>query len=54
MYSLENTLNYDFSISELTFVGERDINIRIKTKLNNYTLIESDKNFIVDFNYTLR
>jgi outer membrane lipopolysaccharide assembly protein LptE/RlpB len=48
MYSLENTLNYDFFISELTFEGERDVNIRIKTKLNNYTLIEKDKNFIVE------
>ena len=48
MYSIENTVNYDFSISKLTFMGERDINIKIKTKLNNYTLIESDKNFIVE------
>ena len=48
MHSLENTLNYDFSINELTFVGERDVNIRIKTKLNNYTLIKKDTNFIVE------
>ena len=48
MHSIENSINYDFSISELTFAGERDINIKIKTKLNKYTLVEKDKNFILE------
>jgi hypothetical protein len=48
MYSIKNTANYDFFISKLTFVGERDINIKMKTKLNNYTLVKKDKNFIIE------
>ena len=48
MHSIKNNVNYDFSISQLIFVGERDINIRIKTKLNNYTIVEKDKNFILE------
>ena len=48
MYSIENIINYDFFISKLTFTGERDVNIKIKTKLNKYTLVEKDKNFILE------
>ena len=48
MFSKENNTNYDFFISKLTFVGERDINIKMKTKLNNYTLVKKDKNFIIE------
>ena len=48
MHSIDNTVDYNFSISKLTFVGTRDVNIKIKTKLNNYTLIKSDKSFILE------
>ena len=48
MYSIKNSSNYDFFISELTFIGDRVINIKMKTKLNNYTLIKKNKNFIVE------
>jgi hypothetical protein len=48
MHSIENIVDYNFSISKLTFVGERDVNIKIKTQLNKYTLIKNDKNFIVE------
>ena len=48
MHSIDNIVDYNFSISKLTFVGTRDINIKIKTKLNNYTLIKSDKSFILE------
>jgi len=47
IHSIKNSINYDFSISELTFVGDRVINLKIKEKLNNYTLNEKDKNFIL-------
>jgi|TARA_B110000037_G_scaffold812_1_gene809 outer membrane lipopolysaccharide assembly protein LptE/RlpB len=47
MYSIKNSANYDFFISELTFIGDRVINIKMKTKLNNYTLVKKDKNFII-------
>ena len=48
MYSQKNTKYYDFSIKELTFTGERNINLRIKSKLNNYTLLEKDKKFTLN------
>jgi hypothetical protein len=48
MYSNENIIKYDFSISKLTFFGDRNVNIRIKTKLNKYTLVEKDNNFILE------
>jgi outer membrane lipopolysaccharide assembly protein LptE/RlpB len=48
VHSIKNSDKYAyFSISELTFDGNRDINIKIKQKLNKYTLIEKDKNFIL-------
>ena len=47
MYSQKNNAYHNFSISEIVFDGERYINIRIKSKLNNYTLVEKDKQFIL-------
>ena len=47
IHSKKNSPKYNFSISELIFVGERDINLKIKEKLNNYTLAEKNKNFIL-------
>ena len=47
MHSIKNSANYDFFISELTFIGVRVVNIKMKTKLNNYTLVKKDKNFII-------
>ena len=47
MHSKKNTINYNFSISEINFNGDREINQKIKAKLNNYTLYKKDKNFIL-------
>ena len=47
IHSKKNSVNYDFSISELTFVGERNVNLKIKEKLNNYSLNKKDKDFIL-------
>jgi len=47
IHSLKNNISYDFSISELSFEGDRDINLKIKEKLNNYTLSEKEKDFIL-------
>ncbi|MDC1330657.1 hypothetical protein N8212_01070 [Pelagibacteraceae bacterium] len=47
MHSKKNTINYNFSISEINFNGDREINQKIKAKLNNYTLSKKDKNFIL-------
>ena len=47
MYSKKNRKNYNFSISKLSLGGSRDINLKIKEKLNNYTLSKKDKDFII-------
>ena len=47
IHSKKNSINYDFSISELSFVGDRTINLKIKEKLNNYTQSKKDKDFIL-------
>ena len=44
----KNAINYDFFITELNFIGDREVNSKIKKKLNYYTLSEKDKNFILD------
>ena len=45
LYSKKNKINYNFSISELDFVGNREINLKIKEKLNNQTLSQKDNDF---------
>ena len=47
IYSVKNIKNYDFSISKLSFIGDREINLKIKQKLNNYTQEIKDINFIL-------
>ena len=47
IHSKKNS-GYDFSISELNFIGDRDVNLKIKEKLNNYSLTQKDKNFILN------
>ena len=45
IYSQKNSVNYNFSISELNFIGDRETNLKIKVDLNNYTLVKKDKSF---------
>ena len=52
IYSQKNNINNNFSINELNLIGDRDINLKIKQKLNNYTLIEKDKNFTLKISST--
>tara|TARA_B110001452_G_scaffold58304_1_gene45270 strand:+ start:397 stop:861 length:465 start_codon:yes stop_codon:yes gene_type:complete len=47
-YSKKNLLNYDFSISEINFTGDREVNVKMKEKLNNYIINKKNKNFQVD------
>ena len=54
IYSKKNIINYDFSISNLTLVGEKDINLKIKEKLYNYTLNKKDKNFILTISSNMK
>ena len=52
IYSVKNIKNYDFSISKLSFIGDREINLKIKQKLNNYTQEIKDINFILKIKST--
>ena len=47
IHSKKNSVNYNFSITQLTFIGERGINLKIKQKLKNYTLAKKNKSFIL-------
>jgi hypothetical protein len=52
LYSVKNIKNYNFSISKLSFIGDREINLKIKQKLNNYTQETKDINFILKITST--
>ena len=52
IYSKKNFLNYNFSISELSFVGDRRINLKIKERLSNYTRDKKDRDFILKVSST--
>ena len=52
IYSKKNFVNYSFSVSELNFVGDRTVNLKIKEKLNNYAQAKKDKDFILRISST--
>ena len=52
LHSKKNSVNYSFSVSELSFVGEKTVNQKIKQKLNNYTQNKKDKDFILRISST--
>ena len=52
IHSKKNSVNYIFSVSELSFVGEKTVNLKIKQKLNNYTQNKKDKDFILRISST--
>jgi hypothetical protein len=52
IHSKKNSVNYIFSVSELSFVGEKIVNQKIKQKLNNYTQNKKDKDFILRISST--
>jgi len=45
IYSKKNLVVSDFSISKLSFVGNRDVNLKLKEKLTSQTLIKKNKEF---------
>jgi outer membrane lipopolysaccharide assembly protein LptE/RlpB len=45
IYSEKNAIDYNFSINKLNFVGDRDVNLKVREKLTNYTLSKKNKNF---------
>ncbi|MDB4189359.1 hypothetical protein N9713_03870 [Candidatus Pelagibacter sp.] len=47
IYSKKNSSNYDFSISDLSFVGDRAVNLKIKEKLSAFTQSKKNKDLII-------
>ena len=45
IHSKKNSKSYNFSISKIDLIGDREINLKIKEKLNNYILNQKDKTF---------
>ena len=41
-----------FTVSDLSFVGDRIVNLKIKEKLNNYAQAKKDKDFILRISST--
>jgi len=52
IYSKKNSVNYDFTVSDLSFVGDRTVNLKIKEKLNNYAQDKKEKDFILKISST--
>ena len=52
IHSKKNIINYDFYISGVSFEGDRDVNLKIKEKLNNYTLNKKNKIFTLKISST--
>ena len=52
IYSVKKIENYNFSISKLSFIGDREINLKLKQKLNNYTRETKDINFTLKITST--
>ena len=52
IYSKKNSINYNFSISKLNFIGDRDINLKMKERLNSYTLNKENKDFKIKISST--
>ena len=52
IYSKKNSKDYNFFISKLDLTGDRDINLRMKERLNNYTLNEKNKKFSLKISNT--
>ena len=48
IHSKNNLGNFNFSINKINFIGNRDVNLKIKERLNSYILNKKDKNFSLD------
>ena len=52
IYSKKNSSNYIFSISDLSFVGDRIVNLKIKEKLSTFTQNKKNKDLIIKISST--
>ena len=50
-YSKKNIINYNnFSIDRINFIGDRDVNIRIKEQLSAYSSVKTSNHFTLEIN----
>ena len=52
IYSKKNSSNYIFSIDDLSFVGDKTINLTIKEKLSIFTQNKKDKSLVIKISST--
>ena len=52
IYSKKNSSNYIFSISDLSFVGDKTINLTIKQKLSVFTQNKKNKDLVIKVSST--
>ena len=52
IYSKKNSSNYIFSINDLSFVGDKTINLTIKEKLSVFTKNKKDKDLVIKISST--
>ena len=52
IYSKKNSIDYNFSISGLSFIGDRGVNLKIKERLENYMINKKNKNFALKISST--
>ena len=52
IYSVKKIESYNFSISKLSFIGDREINLKLKQKLNNYSQETKDINLTLKITST--
>ena len=52
IYSKKNSSNYIFSISNLSFVGDKTINLAIKERLSVFTQNKKDKDLVIKISST--
>jgi hypothetical protein len=52
IHSKKNLDIFNFSIDKLNFIGDRDVNLKIKEKLNSYTTSKKERDFSLDISST--
>ena len=52
VYSKKNSIDYNFSIGNLNFNGDRVVNLKIKERLGNYMINKKDKDFALKISST--
>ena len=50
MHSMKNLSKYDFSIKSVNLSGDRDVNLTIEQRINNYMLDKKSRQFTLNIN----